>query len=232
MKLKLVKQGKFLGTTCDFYVDKEDNIYMSRTQIGYALQYKDPSNAIKNIHNKYSDRFNKWSVELTGAQFEPPLKNNRNATKVYMYEERGIYEVCRRSRQEKADEFNDWVYDVIQTIKKNGHYIATEKDNKWLGVREESKQVRKMETDAIKQFVEYAKQQGSKYADHYYTIFTKLVNGKLMLDSGQRDNISQETLMEVKGLETVVQMHIKTLIKKEVPYKKIYQEVKELVNKL
>ena len=52
MRLKLVKQSNFLGTVCDFYVDEEDNIYMSRTQIGYALQYKDPANAIKNIHNK------------------------------------------------------------------------------------------------------------------------------------------------------------------------------------
>ena len=32
MKLKLVKQGEFLGTRCDFYVDEENNIYMSRTQ--------------------------------------------------------------------------------------------------------------------------------------------------------------------------------------------------------
>lgn len=37
MELKLVKQGEFLGTRCDFYVDEENNIYMSRTQIGYVL---------------------------------------------------------------------------------------------------------------------------------------------------------------------------------------------------
>ena len=41
MRLTLVKQGRFLGTTCDFYIDEDDNIYMSRTQIGYALQYKE-----------------------------------------------------------------------------------------------------------------------------------------------------------------------------------------------
>lgn len=52
---------------------------MSRTQIGHALQYKDPANAIKNIHNKNYDRFEKYSVVLTGAQFEPPLRNNIRA---------------------------------------------------------------------------------------------------------------------------------------------------------
>lgn len=232
MKLRLVKQGDFLGTKCDFYVDEMDNIYMSRIQIGYALQYKQPQNAITIIHKRYPELLKDKSIELDHVNLTPPPKYLRNDEKVHMYNERGIYTIVRKSNQPVADQYFDWVYDTIQLIKKNGYYIATEKDNKWLGVREESKQVRKMETDAIKQFVEYAKQQGSKHADRYYMIFTKLVNGKLMLDSGQRDDISQETLMEVKGLETIVQMHIKTLIKKEVPYKKIYQEVKELVNKL
>ena len=52
MRLKLVKQSEFLGTVCDFYVDEKDNIYMSRTQIGYALQYKQPQHSILVMHQK------------------------------------------------------------------------------------------------------------------------------------------------------------------------------------
>ena len=229
MKLKLVKHGESLGTVCDFYVDEENNIYMSRTQIGYALQYKDPANAIKNIHNKNHDRFDKYSVVLTGAQFEPPLKNNSKAQKVYMYNEFGIYAMCARSRQAVADDFNDWVAEVISSIRKNGYYIAAEKDSKWLGIRNESKQARRYETDQIKLFVEYAKEQGSKSADRYYMIFTKLINSKIGIQSGKRDELSQETLMELKSLETLVKMRIRKLIEKKTPYKKIYQDVKMLV---
>lgn len=229
MKLKLVKHGEFLGTVCDFYVDEENNIYMSRTQIGYALQYKDPANAIKNIHNKNHDRFDKYSVVLTGAQFEPPLKNNSKAQKVYMYNEFGIYAMCARSRQAVADDFNGWVAEVISSIRKNGYYIAAEKDSKWLGIRNESKQARRYETDQIKLFVEYAKEQGSKSADRYYMIFTKLINSKIGIQSGKRDELSQETLMELKSLETLVKMRIRKLIEKKTPYKKIYQDVKMLV---
>ena len=205
---------------------------MSRTQIGYALQYKDPANAIKNIHNKNYDRFEKYSVTLTGAQFEPPLRNNKSAQKVYMYNEFGIYAMCARSRQPVADDFNDWVAEVISSLRKNGYYIASEKDNKWLGIREESKQARRFETDQIKLFVEYAKAQGSKSAGRYYTIFTKLVNGKLGIETGQRDSVSQETLMEIKVLETLVKMRIRKLIEEKVPYKKIYQDVKQMVGEL
>lgn len=229
MKLKLVKQGNFLGTKCDFYIDEENNIYMSRTQIGYALQYKDPANAIKNIHNKNYERFSKHSVILTGAQFEPPLRNNRNADKVYMYNEFGVYAMCARSRQPIADEFNDWVANIISSIRKRGFYIVTDKDEQWLGVRRESKQARKYETDQIKLFVEYAKKQGSRSADRYYTNFTKLVNNKLMLDSGKRDSLPQETLMEIKVLETLMKMRIRKLMEAEAPYKLIYQDVRKVV---
>lgn len=229
MRLELVKQGEFLGTVCDFYVDEENNIYMSRTQIGYALQYKDPANAIKNIHNKNHDRFDKFSVILTGAQFEPPLRNNSKAQKVYMYNEFGVYAMCARSRQKVADDFNDWVAGIISNIRKNGYYIVSEKDSKWLGIREDSKKARKYETDQIKLFVEYAKERGSRNADKYYMIFTKLINNKLGFQGGQRDNVSQETLLELKSMETLMKMRIRKLMEKDMPYKEIYQDVKMLV---
>lgn len=232
MKLRLVKQGDFLGTKCDFYVDDEDRIYMSRTQIGYALGYKDPSNAVKNIHNKYHERFDLMSVEVSGAQFVPPINKNKNSPKVYMYAERGIYEVCRRSRQTVADSFYDWVYETISEIKKNGYYIATEKDKKWLGIRRETKQVRRMETDAIKRFVEYAKFQGSEHAGKYYQLFTDLVHNRLGIEAGSRDKQSQETLLRLKSLETIVDLHICTLMEEKLPYKDVFAGVKDLIKSI
>lgn len=229
MKLKLVKHGEFLGTTCDFYLDEENNIYMSRTQIGYALQYKQPQHAILMVHQRHKERLDKFSIEIRGSQFVTPIYKNKNTDKVFMYSERGIYEVCRWSNQKVADEFNDWVYETIQSIKKNGYYIATEKDEKWLGIRNESKEARHYETDQIKLFIEYAKDQGSKNADRYYVLFTKLINSKIGIQSGKRDELPQETLMELQSLETLVKMKIRKLMKEKVPYKKIYQEVKSMV---
>lgn len=232
MKLTLVKQGEFLGTNCDFYLDESRNIFMSRTQVGYALQYKDPANAVKNIHNKYHDRFDKFSIEIAGAQFEPPLRFNKNAEKVYMYEERGVYEVCRRSRQPVADNFHDWIYETIQSIKQNGYYIATEQDSKWLGIRQETKAVRKMETDQIKLFVEYAKAQGIQNADRYYILITKLINQRVGIGTGERDKADQKTLLRLKSLETVVELHLATLMGEGVSYKGVYQGVRKFIEAL
>lgn len=230
MKLKLVKQGEFLGTRCDFYVDEENNIYMSRTQIGYALQYKNPQDAIKKIHLRHYEKLQQRYVEVVGDNLSPRPRDLGKRTSIFMYDERGILDVIRWSTTEIADQYFDWVYDIIQSIKKNGYYIASEKDKKWLGIRNESKEARRYETDQIKLFVEYVKEQGSKNADRYYVLFTKLINSKMGIQSGKRDELSQETLMELKSLETLVKMRIRKLIEKETPYKEIYQDVKMLVD--
>ena len=230
MKLKLVKQGEFLGTRCDFYVDEENNIYMSRTQIGYALQYKNPQDAIKKIHLRHYEKLQQRYVEVVGDNLSPRPRDLGKKTSIFMYDERGILDVIRWSTTEIADQYFDWVYDIIQSIKKNGYYITSEKDKKWLGIRNESKEARRYETDQIKLFVEYAKEQGSKNADRYYVLFTKLINTKIGIQSGKRDELSQETLMELKSLETLVKMRIRKLIEKETPYKEIYQDVKMLVD--
>lgn len=230
MELKLVKQGEFLGTRCDFYVDEENNIYMSRTQIGYALQYKNPQDAIKKIHLRHYEKLQQRYVEVVGDNLSPRPRDLGKKTSIFMYDERGILDVIRWSTTEIADQYFDWVYDIIQSIKKNGYYITSEKDKKWLGIRNESKEARRYETDQIKLFVEYAKEQGSKNADRHYVLFTKLINSKMGIQSGKRDELSQETLMELKSLQTLVKMRIRKLIEKETPYKEIYQDVKMLVD--
>lgn len=232
MKLRLVKQGNFLGTKCDFYVDENNDIYMSRTQIGYALGYKNPSKGVENVHNRHCERLNKFSVLVRGAQIEGGSKHIDPNQEIYMYTERGIYAICRYSSQPIADKFDDWVYDTISSIRKNGYYIASEKDEKWLSIRQETKQVRRMETDTIKKFVEYAKAQGSTHADTYYMNFTKLVQSQLGIAPGERDVQDQKVLMRLKSLETIVDMHIETLMKEKAPYKEIYKGVCDLIHSI
>ncbi|WP_143316854.1 BRO family protein [Clostridium sp. HBUAS56017] len=230
MKLKLVKQEKFLGTVCDFYMNESNEIFMSRTQIGYALKYKDPSNAIKRIHMQYKERLDKFSIEVTGVQFIPPQINNKN-NRIYMYTERGIYDICRKSRQSVADDFYDYVYEVVNGLRINGFYIAIGKDDKWLGVRKDSKATRREFTDEIQEFVYYAIQQGSHKPEMYYIHFTKLVNEKLGIPKGtKREDLNQSTLLDIMAIERVMSMKLPKLINKEMPYKDVYKEIKKLIS--
>lgn len=48
---------------------------MSRTQISYALQYKDPLNAVLRMHQRHYKRLDNMSVEVKGCQFVTPYPN-------------------------------------------------------------------------------------------------------------------------------------------------------------
>ena len=98
MKLRLVKQGDFLGTKCDFYVNETGDIFMSRTQIGYALKYKNPSKGIEDIHNRHHDRLDTMSVKVDPLSLQGSNPHYRNGERAYMYPEKGIYERPRRIR--------------------------------------------------------------------------------------------------------------------------------------
>lgn len=130
-QLKLVKQGEFLGTTCDFYEDEQNNIYMTRKQISEALGYSDIS-AIEKIHERNKERMNDRSVEISRfndvRQNVGGFKRSKIPTSTILYNENGIYDICFFSSQPKALEFKDWVFERIKEIRKFGFTTTTDKE--------------------------------------------------------------------------------------------------------
>ncbi|KFM93034.1 BRO-N domain-containing protein [Paenibacillus macerans] len=109
--LSLAKSASFGNVQCDFYSDGSD-IWITREQIGSALDYSEPRKAIEKIHRRYRERLDKFSVvtKLTTT--------DGKAYNTYLYSAKGVYEICRWSRQPKADAFYDWVYDVLEGLRK------------------------------------------------------------------------------------------------------------------
>lgn len=62
--LQKVSNSVFGTIVCDYYSDGKGEFFMTRQQIGQALEYADPQKAIDNIHNAHKDRMNKFSVTL------------------------------------------------------------------------------------------------------------------------------------------------------------------------
>lgn len=119
--LVLVKQENFGAVQCDFWRDQQNDILMTRDQIGSALEYADPQKAIATIHERNKDRLDKFSVFLKLRGTDGKLYDT------YVYTARGVYEICRFSRQPKADAFMDWAWDVIESIRKTGSYTKPTK---------------------------------------------------------------------------------------------------------
>ncbi|HBF0312613.1 BRO family protein [Clostridioides difficile] len=114
--LELVKSENFGKVQCDFYEDDTKDILMTREQIGIALGYSEPRVAIAKIHNRYKDRLNKFSGVVSLVSPQGTYQDT------IVYTAKGVMEICRYSRQPKADDFMDWVWDVVDTIRKTGSY--------------------------------------------------------------------------------------------------------------
>ena len=98
--------------------------------------------------------------------------------------------------------------------------------------RIEGKQVRHLETDAIRDLVNYARTSGSKNADMYYMTITKMTNAALNIDAGQRDSLETRKLDEIKMAETMVKIAISDGLNAGLGYKEIYKLCKERVSSI
>ncbi len=124
--IKLVQSATFATTVVDFYRNPKD-IWMTREQIGTALEYAEPSKAIAKIHERHQERLDPLSSFVRLGKEENGKQFIRDS---YLYSAKGVYEICRWSQQPKADAFFDWVYDRIEDLRTgrlamDGRYHST-----------------------------------------------------------------------------------------------------------
>ena len=130
--LQLINTKEFNGMSCDVYSDG-NILYMNRTQIGRALGYAEPRKMVAKIHERHKERLDRYSV-LINMDRVPQfgvrgVVNNSSAITtpldprgtddniMYLYNQRGIMEICRWSRQPLADKFMDWAWDIIEAYR-------------------------------------------------------------------------------------------------------------------
>lgn len=136
----------------------------------------------------------------------------------------------------------DQCYFLLTLMRNNNHIIAAKlklvkafRDARsQLALRDmariEGKAVRRTETDAIKDLVEYATAKGSSNAKMYYASITRMTNDLLGIESGMRDKLEHKQLQQIKVAETIVEMAIRDGLKAELNYKDIYKLCKERVS--
>lgn len=98
--------------------------------------------------------------------------------------------------------------------------------------RIDGKEVRRLETDAIKDLIAYAEAQGSSNAKMYYANITKMTNTLLGIQAGQRDKLTAKQISQVSIAETIVKMAINDGLEQSIPYKEVYKLCKERVSSI
>lgn len=110
MSLQLITTEKFGDLDCNFYRNMNDEVLVTREQIGSALEYDNPMIAISKIHDRHKDRIDNFSV-LTKLGGTDGKQYN-----TYLYTTKGIMEICRWSRQPKANAFMDFTWEVMDKL--------------------------------------------------------------------------------------------------------------------
>ena len=170
--LQLINTNNFNGITCDVFADG-NKIYMTRSQIGKALEYISPNDSIRRIHERHANRINKYCVSI--EQTDLPLKQGwvkltegakqakqndssvlaaqdySDSQIVYLYSQRGIMEICRWSRQPLADKFMDWVWDIIEAYR-DGSLVPYSTDEHVVTDVMSQEQIEKLIDDKLEQF--------------------------------------------------------------------------------
>ena len=82
---------------------------MTREQVGTALGYKNPSISIGTIHKRNAARLDPLSGLIN-------LITPGGKQQTYVYNMRGVMEICRYSTQPKANAFIDFCWDVIAAL--------------------------------------------------------------------------------------------------------------------
>lgn len=120
--MTVITSKPFGSLKVDVYEDNKHQYYMTREQIGRALECKEPRKYIAKIHERNADRLDPLSsvVNLTTE-----VGNYTQERQTYMYSLRGVMEICRLSRQPKADAFMDFCWDIMESLMRGDSVLAT-----------------------------------------------------------------------------------------------------------
>lgn len=172
-----------------------------------VLGIKDSAKAVRDIEQKYKSAGISHTISSRMT-----IQTSAGKREAVIINEQTLYELIFNSRKQKAVLFRAWVTgEVLPSIRKHGFYRA------------EGKIIRRAETDSIKEFIEYAKSNGSQSSERYYTIITKATNDILNIEAGQRDSLSESQLDNLAMVERVIANVLTSGIKKGLNYKDIYK---------
>lgn len=120
--MTVITSKPFGALNVDVYQNDKHQYYMTREQIGQALEYGEPTKAIDKIHQRNKDRFDALSSTVNlGVE----VGNHTQMRLVYVYSLRGVMEICRFSRQPKADAFMDFCWDIMESLMRGDTVLAT-----------------------------------------------------------------------------------------------------------
>jgi hypothetical protein len=214
---------------------KKDEIYISTNIISEKLNRQ--HRVITNLVRKY-----KKELEMFGVLHLQNVPNKEEIGKpltvYFLNEEQFIFLVMNmRTKSNELDTVMKIKIEISKQFVSMRKWILEQKTQKqnqqYIETRNQSKIGRRQETDVIKEFIEYAKKQGSKSADKYYMIISKMENAAFFILKEKFKNVREilniQQLSKIIVADMIVKQSIIEGMEKEMFYKDIFKEAKKKV---
>lgn len=201
------------------------------------VNHKDLLRTVEKVIDRQKNNVPASPLNFPQKFIETTFKNKMGRSyKMYELNEQAYLKLTMQlSGYEKAEIVQDQMIEAFSIMKQT---ILNHQNNSWITNRVNGKEVRKIEMDTVKNFVEYAISQGSTSANRYYQNVTKMTNKALELLIQSKDGKPLRDLATVSelGFITVIDnratLAIQDGIDRKLPYKEIYKYAKEEVEKL
>lgn len=208
---------------------RDNDVYTDTYLIckGFCVEHR----AIKKLIVKYKTEFD--SLGLIASPMQKLRYEKREGRPIESYdlnEGHAMFLGTLLTNNARVREFKLLLTKEFLRMKTLISKLIVQKQNaEWLEKREQGKIERRLETDTIKRFVEYAQSQGSQNAQKYYMIISKMENHSLFnLDFMEqkypnlRDVVNGFALGSLQMADHVVAKALNEGIEKKMPYKDIY----------
>lgn len=212
MKNKLVTKEELVFV-------KNDDVFTDSKIISVGT--KTTHHAIQQLLKKYKNELEELGTfRISNAKSTGGRKEN-----IYLLNEpQASFLITLLKNNETVVKFK---LELVKEFYRMRKFIMEKQSLEWQQAREQGKLMRREETDVIKEFIEYAKKQGSKHADMYYIHFSKLANKIAGIHGNMRDLINARQLMYLSIAESTILKTVINGMKQNLDYKKIYEECKQ-----
>lgn len=214
---------------------KDNEPYISTWELskGFEVDHR----ILKRFVKKYKTDFEEWGTVTHMCNESVEKKRGGQVDEYHLNEEQATFLIMLLKNNPNVIRFKKIMHkEFFKQRKLIAKLMAIKSNAEWLEKRASGKIERRIETDTIQNFVEYAKEQGSCNAEKYYMVISKMENCTVFnLDyvtqkfPNLRDLVNGFALDALKMADHTVARALKEGMAKKMHYKDIYQLAKERV---
>ncbi len=172
------------------------------------------------------ERFGRVRFEITPLQTRGGVQDH----KIYLLNE--MQATLLITFLKNTDIVADFKVELVRQFFEMRRLLQERQTGQWQQVRAEGKAARRLETDAIKAFVEYAAANGSRNPERYYVHFTTMACNAVGIESGERDRLPASALANLRMAEQIIDLAIWSELAAGTEYHAAFQSVKEKVQQV